>query len=476
MAAGEQVVSLQGARGRCSAMVWNIFAKVRELEAKLQAIGRSQAVIDFAMDGTILHANDKFLDAMGYALEEVQGQHHRMFVDPVERDGHAYRAFWQALNAGEYRSGEYRRVGRDGREVWIHGSYNPILSRKGVPFKVTKYATDITEQVHSRNRVALLSLVADGTDNSVVITGADGLIQYVNPGFTRLTGYSFDEVQGKKPGKLLQGRNTDRNTVREIRKALDAQRPFYQEIMNYNKKGEPYWIALSISPVFGEDGRVDRYVSIQADVTQTKIASMEFTTRMLAIEQANAVLEWNTAGRLTRLNATAMAVLKVASLQAAMGLEDLQYERLFTEEQRASMRGGNSLAVDLMVRNADGEEVYLSTTLQGLRDVEGKPRAVVMYATDVTSRRRKVAQAESLMGSVLTRISSVATEISNISYQTNILAINAAIEAAHAGDAGQSFAVVADEVRSLSLRSSGSTSEIANLVDETRKRIDSLRA
>ncbi len=457
-------------------MSWNIFAKLREVEAKLQAIGRSQAVIDFAMDGTILHANDKFLDAMGYTLHEVQGQHHRMFVDPQERDGHAYREFWQALNAGEYRSGEYRRVGRGGREVWIHGSYNPILSRKGVPFKVTKYATDITEQVHGRNRVALLSLVADGTANSVVITGSDGLIQYVNPGFTRLTGYSFEEALGKKPGKLLQGRHTDQGTVQEIRNALEAQRPFYQEIMNYTKKGEPYWIALSISPVFGADGRLDRYVSIQADVTQTKIASMEFTTRMLAIEQTNAVLEWNTAGRLTRLNATAMALLKVANLQAAAGLEDLQYEYLFGEEQRASLRGGNSLAVDLMVRNLDGEEVYLSTTLQGLRDVEGKPRGVVMYASDVTSRRRKVAQAESLMGSVLTRISSVATEISNISYQTNILAINAAIEAAHAGDAGQSFAVVADEVRSLSLRSSGSTSEIANLVDETRKRIDSLRA
>ncbi len=456
-------------------MSWNIFAKIRELEAKLEAIGRSQAVIDFAMDGTILYANDKFLQAMGYTLDEVRGQHHRMFVDPEERESHAYRDFWRALNAGEYRSGEYRRLGRGGREVWIHGSYNPILSRKGVPFKVTKYATDITEQVHGRNRVALLSLVADGTDNSVVITGSDGLIQYVNPGFTRLTGYSFEEVQGKKPGKLLQGRHTDPGTVREIRKCLDAQRPFYQEIMNYNKKGEPYWIALSISPVFGAEGQVDRYISIQADVTQTKIASMEFTTRMLAIEQANAVIEWNAAGRLTRLNATAMAVLRVPGLQAATALQDLQYEHLFNEEQRASLRGGSSLAVDLMVRNLEGEEVYLSTTLQGLRDVEGKPRAVVMYATDVTARRKKVAQAELLMGSVLTRISSVATEISNISYQTNILAINAAIEAAHAGDAGQSFAVVADEVRSLSLRSSGSTSEIANLVDETRKRIDGLR-
>lgn len=458
------------------AMFWNVLSKMREMEAKVEAIGRSQAVIDFAMDGTILHANDKFLHAMGYSLQEVQGQHHRMFVDREEREGHAYREFWQALNAGEYRSGEYRRVGRGGREVWIHGSYNPILSRSGVPFKVTKYATDITEQVRSRERVALLSLVADGTDNSVVITGADGLIQYVNPGFTRLTGYSFEEVLGKKPGKLLQGRHTDQATVRKIRECLHARKPFYEEIMNYTKKGEPYWIALSISPVFGVDGQLDRFISIQADVTQTKIASMEFTTRMLAIEQANAVIEWNAAGRLTRLNPTAMTLLKVPSLGAAAALESLQYEVLFSEDQRAALRGGNSLSVDMEIKDREGVEVHLSTTLQGLRDVEGKLRAVVMYGIDVTARRSKVAQAESLMVSVLTRISSVATEISNISYQTNILAINAAIEAAHAGDAGQSFAVVADEVRSLSLRSSGSTSEIANLVQETQKRIDTLRA
>ena len=451
------------------------FSRVRELEAKLQAIGRSQAVIEFAMDGTILTANDKFLEAMDYRLDEVRGQHHSMFVEPGERKGTAYRALWDALNAGEYQSAEFRRLGKNGREVWIQGSYNPILNGKGVPIKVIKYATDVTAEVKSRERVALLSLVADGTDSSVVIADAAGLVQYVNAGFTRLTGYSFAEMKGKKPGKLLQGRHTDPATVAQIRQALGARRPFCGDILNYTKRGEPYWIALTINPVFAADGSLERFISIQANITKTKLESMEFAGRMNAIERANAVLEWDAQGRLARLNETALAIFKVDSVASGKALEDLHYDRLFSDEVQAELQGDKPLALDLMVRNAAGEEVYLSATVQALRDVEGAVSRVVLYGIDVTARRKAVLAADSLMSGVLKRISQVATEITSISYQTDILAVNAAIEAAHAGEAGLSFAVVAGEVRSLSARSSGSTAEIANLVSETTRRIEVLR-
>jgi methyl-accepting chemotaxis protein len=451
------------------------FSRVGELEAKLQAIGRSQAVIEFAMDGTILTANDKFLEAMDYSMDEVRGQHHSMFVAPEERKGAAYRALWDDLNAGEYRSAEFRRLGKNGREVWIQGSYNPILNRKGKPIKVVKYATDVTAEVKSRERVALLSLVADGTDSSVVITNAAGLVQYVNAGFTRLTGYTFAEMQGKKPGKLLQGRHTDKTTIAQIRQALDARKPFYADILNYTKRGEPYWIALTINPVLAADGTLERFISIQANITKTKLESMEFAGRMNAIERANAVMEWDAQGRLVRMNETALAMCKVDSVASSKALEDLQYDRLFNDEVRAGLQGDKPLALDLMVRNAAGEEVYLSATVQALRDVEGAISRVVLYGIDVTARRKAVLAADSLMSGVLKRISQVATEITSISYQTDILAVNAAIEAAHAGEAGLSFAVVAGEVRSLSARSSGSTAEIANLVSETTRRIEVLR-
>jgi methyl-accepting chemotaxis protein len=121
-----------------------------DLAGQIAAIGKSQAVIEFNMDGSIITANDNFLKALGYTLSEIAGKHHSMFVDPAVRDGADYRAFWAALNRGEFQSGEYKRVGKGGREVWIQATYNPILDMNGRPFKVVKYASDTTAQVIAR--------------------------------------------------------------------------------------------------------------------------------------------------------------------------------------------------------------------------------------------------------------------------------------------------------------------------------------
>ena len=118
--------------------------------AQANAIGKSQAVIEFNLDGTIISANDNFLSVVGYSLAEIQGKHHGMFVAPVERDSSAYREFWASLNRGEFQSAEYKRFGKGGKEVWIFASYNPILDDTGKPFKVVKYAADTTAQVIAR--------------------------------------------------------------------------------------------------------------------------------------------------------------------------------------------------------------------------------------------------------------------------------------------------------------------------------------
>jgi methyl-accepting chemotaxis protein len=121
-----------------------------DFAGQIAAIDKSQAVIEFAMDGTVRTANANFLKALGYTLHDIQGRHHSMFVDPAERDLPAYRDFWAALNRGEYQTGEFRRVGAGGREVWIQASYNPIMDLSGKPFKVVKYASDVTAQVIAR--------------------------------------------------------------------------------------------------------------------------------------------------------------------------------------------------------------------------------------------------------------------------------------------------------------------------------------
>jgi methyl-accepting chemotaxis protein len=139
-----------------------------EFAAQAEAVSRAQAVIEFNLDGTIVTANENFLKTLGYTLGEITGKHHSMFVDQAERESPAYRDFWAALNRGEFQTGEFKRIGKGGKEVWIQASYNPILDFNGRPFKVVKYASDVTQQVLVRmgnERVrAMMESVAAGAE------------------------------------------------------------------------------------------------------------------------------------------------------------------------------------------------------------------------------------------------------------------------------------------------------------------------
>ena len=135
----------------------------RESEAQLEAIGRSQAVIEFNMDGSVIRANDNFLQTLGYTLGEIQGQHHSIFVDSEYAASAAYSGFWARLNRGEYDSGEYKRMTKSGKEIWIQASYNPILDENGKPLRVVKYATDITARRYATDEISkTIRAVADG--------------------------------------------------------------------------------------------------------------------------------------------------------------------------------------------------------------------------------------------------------------------------------------------------------------------------
>ncbi len=144
-----------------AAVITDRIRRAAESEGQVAAIGRSTAVIHFDLAGTVLAANANFLAAMGYALDEVVGRHHRMFVPPEERDSTEYMQFWEALRRGEFRAAEFRRLGKGGREVWIQASYNPILDPDGRPLKVTKFATDITDAVQRRRRRERLGQVIE---------------------------------------------------------------------------------------------------------------------------------------------------------------------------------------------------------------------------------------------------------------------------------------------------------------------------
>ncbi|POR42400.1 PAS domain-containing methyl-accepting chemotaxis protein [Methylobacterium sp. V23] len=141
---------------KCAVVITAQKLRNADFEGKLNALDRSQGIIEFNLDGTVITANPNFLAVVGYALDEVAGKPHAMFVDATERDGTAYRAFWDRLRRGEFQQAEYRRIAKDGREVWIQATYNPVRDASDRLVKVVKFATDITDAVRDRLRRAEL--------------------------------------------------------------------------------------------------------------------------------------------------------------------------------------------------------------------------------------------------------------------------------------------------------------------------------
>lgn len=354
------------------------------------AITKSQAVIEFDINGKIVTANENFLKVMGYSLEEIQGKHHSLFVEPEYAASPAYKAFWEALGRGEAQIAEFKRLGKGGREVWISASYNPVLDLTGRPVRVVKTATDITNDMARRRETTLLSLVANETDNSVVITDVHERIEYVNPGFTKMTGYTFEEVRGKKPGDVLQGKLTDLDTKRMIREAINAQKPLYTEILNYHKNGDTYWVSLAINPVFGKDGKLERFISIQSNVTATKEKALDFSLQLEAISRAQAVIEFKMDGTIVDANKNFLDTMGY-SLDEIKG----KHHRMFVEPAYAAsaeyrqfweaLNRGEYITQEFKRVAKGGREVYIQASYNAIYDLTGKPIKVVKYANDVTT-------------------------------------------------------------------------------------------
>jgi methyl-accepting chemotaxis protein len=237
-----------------------------ETTGKLAALDRAQAVIEFDLDGTILNANHNFLAVVGYTLDEIQGKHHSMFVEDAYRSSVEYKAFWQKLNAGEYLSDEYKRLGKGGREVWIQASYNPILDDAGKPVRIVKFATDVTEQkkvsADSAGQLAAISRA-----QAVIEFNLDGTIITANDNFLKVLGYSLEEIKGKHHGMFVDDAYRASAEYKAFWQKLNAGEYLSDEYKRLGKGGREVWIQASYNPIFNLNGKPYKVVKFATDVT-----------------------------------------------------------------------------------------------------------------------------------------------------------------------------------------------------------------
>ncbi len=457
-----------------------------ELEDQVKALHRVQAVIEFHLDGTIVHANDNFLQTLGYTLEEIQGKHHAMFVDAEYAQSREYRDFWANLGRGEFDAGQYRRIGKGGREIWIQASYNPVFDSNGRPYKVVKFATDITAQKFQAADFAG-QLAAINKSQAVIEFDLEGRILAANENFLAAMGYALEEVRGQHHSMFAEPEHRQSAEYRAFWAKLGRGEYDAGQYKRLGKGGREVWIQASYNPIYDMNGRPFKVVKYATDIT----AQVRDTLALQqAVAQTREVVAAAQAGDLTGHIATQDKTGPIAELCEGINALVETMAGIIAQIKLAAdtiavgaseiAEGNSDLSVRTEQQAASLEETAVSmkgltTTVRRTADNARQANQLAGGAVEVAAQGgqvvHEVVSTMSLINDSSRRIVDIIGVIDGIAFQTNILALNAAVEAARAGEHGRGFAVVASEIRSLSQRSAEAAKEIKQLIGDSVEKV-----
>ncbi|WP_112945610.1 MULTISPECIES: methyl-accepting chemotaxis protein [unclassified Rhizobium] len=446
--------------------------------AVLDALNKSQAIIEFDLTGKILTANENFCKAIGYELSEIVGKHHRMFVDPAEANSRDYADFWARLGEGKFDQRQYRRIAKGGREIWIEATYNPIY-RGNKPYKVMKFATDITaakkQAAEDKGKLEALSRA-----QAVIEFTPEGNIITANENFLATLGYSLSEIVGKHHSMFCEADYSRSAEYKAFWAKLAAGEFAADQFKRIAKGGREIYIQASYNPILDASGRVFKVVKFATDVTERMKVVNDLGAGLARLSECNIrqtidepfVGEFETLRRDFNTSIGAFQATLVKVLQQTNALNGNSQEMrdaaeqlsARTKEQAVSLEE-TSAALETVTATVKSSTENTQATRQLVQSARASASTSAAVVRETITAMQRIASASKEIGQII-------GVIDEIAFQTNLLALNAGVEAARAGEAGKGFAVVAQEVRELAQRSAKAAKEIKGLIENSGKEVN----